>query len=41
MEINEDKLDESWIKDFDKIDNLYSDYYKNDNYQNNNENINV
>ena len=32
MEINEDKLDESWIKDFDKIDNLYSDYYKNDIY---------
>jgi len=32
MEINEDKLDESWINDFDKIDNLYSDYYKNDVY---------
>lgn len=30
--VDEEKLDESWIKDFDKIDNVYSKYYKSDIY---------
>jgi hypothetical protein len=29
---NEDKLDESWIKNFDEMDIVYSDYYKSDLY---------
>jgi hypothetical protein len=28
----EDKLDETWIKDFEKIDNTYSEFYKSDIY---------
>ena len=28
----EDKLDETWIKDFEKIDNTYSEFYKSDVY---------
>lgn len=28
----EDKLDETWIKDFEKIDNIYSEFYKSDVY---------
>ena len=29
---NEDKLDESWIKNFDEMDFVYSEYYKSDIY---------